>query len=139
MRQPQHGRPGVLGDNHGLTRLTTALETIEAGQRQQETRDTALQAQLATQAALLTQAVRWGRYQRYSLVGLGLLTLALSGLVGWQVWHPPEQDYARALGALDATLAQQWGNLPKPVQESLTRTYGRRGWTSPGDRQGARP
>ena len=80
MRQPQNSRPGVIGDNHGLTRLTHALEALEAGQRQQETRDTVLQAQLATQAALLTQAVRWGRCQLYSLVGLGLLTLALSGL-----------------------------------------------------------
>jgi hypothetical protein len=138
MRQPQHGRPGVIGDNHGLTRLTTALEALEAGQQQQETRATAIQTHLTTQVALLMQAVRWGRYQLYSLVGLGLLTLALSGLVRWQVWPPPEQGYARALGALEATLAQQWGSLPKPVQDALTRTYGRRGWTSPGDRQGAR-
>jgi hypothetical protein len=55
---PQHDRPGVVGEHHGLTRLTTALETIEAGQRQQVTRDTTMQAQFATQAALLTQAVR---------------------------------------------------------------------------------
>src|SRR5262249_39042027 len=73
-----------------------------------------------------------------SLVGLGLLTLVLSGLLGWQVWYPPEQGYERALDALDATLAQQWGSLPKPVQASLTLTYGRRGWTSPGDHLGAR-
>jgi hypothetical protein len=86
----------MMGEHYGLTRLTTALETIEAGQRQQETRATQIQAQLATQAALLTQAVRWGQYQLYSLVWLGLLTLALSGLVGWQGWHRPEQGYARA-------------------------------------------
>jgi hypothetical protein len=63
MIPPQNGRPGVVGEHHGLTRLTTALETIEAGQRQQESRDTAIHALLTTQAALLTQAVRWGRYQ----------------------------------------------------------------------------
>jgi hypothetical protein len=138
MRPPQNGRPGSIGDNHGLTRLTHALEALEAGQRQQETRDTAIQAQLTTQAALLTQAVRWGRYQLYSLVWLGLLTLALSGLAGWQVWHPPEMRSARALGALDTTLGQQWGSLPRAVQEQLSATYRRRGMASPGDRQGAR-
>jgi hypothetical protein len=128
-----------VGEHHGLTRLTTALETIEAGQRQQETRDTAIQRHLTTQIALLTQAVRWGRYQLAALAGLGVLVLTLAGLVGWQVWHPPEQGCARALSALEATLAQQWGSLPKPVQDALTRTYGRRGWTSPGDHPGARP
>jgi hypothetical protein len=115
MLSPQNGRPGVVGEHHGLTRLTHALEALEAGQRQQETRDAAIHAQLATQAVLLTQAVRWGRYQRWAIVGLGVLVLTLAGLAGWQVWHPPEQGYARALGALDATLAQQWGSLPKPV------------------------
>jgi hypothetical protein len=138
MIQPQHAQRGTIGEHHGLTRLTTTLEALAAGQRKQETRDSAIQAQLATQAVLLTQAVRWGRFQLWAIVGLGVLVLTLAGLVGWPVWHPPEQGYARALGALDATLAQQWGSLPKPVQASLTRTYGRRGWTSPGDRQGAR-
>jgi hypothetical protein len=71
MRPPQNGRPGIIGDHHGLTRLTHALEALEAGQRQQETRDTTIHAQLTTQAALLTQAVRCGRCQLSSLVGLG--------------------------------------------------------------------
>jgi len=31
---------------------------------------------------------------------VGLLTLVLSGLVGWQVWHPPEQGYERALDGI---------------------------------------
>ena len=138
MRPPQHGRPGSIGDTHGLTRLTHALEALEAGQRQQATRDTAIHAQLATQAALLTQAIRWGRCQLYSLVGLGLLSLALSGLVGWQVWHPPAMRSARALGVLDTALGQQWGRLPRAVQEQLSATYRRRGMVSPGDHQGAR-
>jgi hypothetical protein len=82
MRQPQNGRPGVIGEHHGLTRLTTALETIEAGQRQQETRDTAIQTQLTTQAALLTQVVRWGRYQRWAIAGLGCSRWPLGGWWG---------------------------------------------------------
>jgi len=60
------------------------------------------------------------------------------GLVGWQVWHPPEQAYAKALGAVDSVLVQQWGSPPNATQEALSTTYGRRGWPSPGDRQGAR-
>ena len=67
-----------------------------------------------------------------------MLVLMLAGLVGWQVWHPPEMRYARALGALDATLGQQWGSLPRAVQEQLSATYDRGGMVSPGDRQGAR-
>jgi hypothetical protein len=135
MRQPQNGRPGIIGDNHGLTRLTHALEVLEAGQRQQATRDTTIHAQLATQATLLTQAVRWGRYQLYSLVGLGLLTLALSGLVSWQIWHPPEMVYARALGSLDTTLGQQWTQMPKGMQEQLAATYTWLGLVPPGQRK----
>jgi hypothetical protein len=64
--------------------------------------------------------------------------VVLGGLMGWQVLHPPQLAYARALGSLDATLTQQWGSLPKAVQESLSVTYGRLGLASPGDRQGAR-
>ena len=67
-----------------------------------------------------------------------MLVLMLAGLVGWQVWHPPEMRSARALGALDATLGQQWGSLPRAVPEPLSATYRRRELVSPGDRQGAR-
>jgi hypothetical protein len=77
------------------------------------------------------------RVHRLVLVtfGLGLLVVLLGGLVVWQLWHPPELSYARALGALDATLAQQWSGFPKPVQEVLSGTYGRLGLASPGERQ----
>jgi hypothetical protein len=135
MIAPQPGTPGSIGQQHGLTRFTAALESIEAGQRQQESRDIAIQAQLATQVALLSQAVRWGRYQRWAIAGLGVLGLTLAGLVGWQVWHPPEQAYAKALGAVESVLEQQWGRLPKATQEALSATYGRVGLVSPGERQ----
>ena len=61
--------------------------------------------------------------------------LAVASLGGWQVWHPPAMSYVRALGALDATLAQQWSTLPKPVQEQLSATYQRLGLTPPGQRK----
>jgi len=70
--------------------------------------------------------------------GLGVvagLLLLLSGLVGWQLRHPPDLGYVRAVGALDATLVQQWGSLPKAVQEQLSVTYGRLGLTPPGQRK----
>ena len=138
MRQPQNGRPGVLGDHHGLTRLTHALAALEAGQRTQEARDTAIRAQLTTQAQELVRLRAGSHRLVLAIAGLGVLVLALGGAVGWQLTHPPEQGYARALGAIDATLGQQWGTLPKAVQEALRATYGRGGMVSPGDRQGAR-
>ena len=49
--------------------------------------------------------------------------------------QPAQMPYARALGALDATLAQTWGTLPKGVQEQLTATYGRLGLPGPGQRK----
>jgi uncharacterized coiled-coil protein SlyX len=133
MMQPQNSR-GVIGEQHGLTRLTTALESIEAGQRSQQTRDSQLQAQLTRQAAVLAQTQYW---LRMVLGGVGLLvvlTLGLLGVGGWQAWHPPDMAYARALGALDSALVQQWNTLPKTTQEQLTTVYGRLGLASPGER-----
>jgi hypothetical protein len=61
---------------------------------------------------------------------------ALAGVVGWQTAHPPEMVYVRALGAIDQTLIQQWGSLPKATQEQLATTYARVGMSSPGERKG---
>jgi len=66
---------------------------------------------------------------------LAMLTLGLSGLVGWQVTHPPDMAYARALGALDNTLAQTWSTLPKPIQAQVEATYSRFGLVAPGNRK----
>lgn len=65
---------------------------------------------------------------------LGLLGLALGGLGGWQVLHPPQMASTRALGALDATLMQQWGSLPKGTQEAFTSAYQRLGLQAPPQR-----
>jgi len=35
--------------------------------------------------------------------------------------------YVPAFGAVDMTLVQQWGSLPKPVQEAFSATYTRLG------------
>src|SRR5205823_12705333 len=63
----------------------------------------------------------WLGLQRLGLaVGvLAVLTLALCGWGGWQMTHRPDMGYARALGAIDATLAQTWGSMPKTLQEQL--------------------
>jgi len=135
MIEPQNSRPGVIGQQHGLQRLTETLEALTKGQTQQQTRDTALQAQLTTQAALLAWVRGWLRWQWYALLGLGMTTLLLVGVVGWQVTHRPDLGYARALGALDAALVQQWGSLPKGVQEALSGTYGRLGLVPPSQRK----
>ena len=66
---------------------------------------------------------------------LGGLTLVVAGLVGWQMTRPPEQGYARALGALDTTLVQPWGSLPKGSQEALADTYRRLGLLPPSQRK----
>ena len=68
--QIHNGQRGVIGEQHGLTRLTTTLEHIEAGQRAQQLRDTQLQAQLASQATTLAHMGRWLRWQG---VGLGVM------------------------------------------------------------------
>ena len=66
---------------------------------------------------------------------LAVLMLGLGSLVGWQVTHRPDITYARALGAVDATLVQQWGSLPKATQEALSATYGRLGLVPPTQRR----
>ena len=63
------------------------------------------------------------------------VTLGLCGVIGWQLWHPPQMGYAKALGALDTTLRAQWQALPKPAQDALSATYGRIGLTPPGQRK----
>jgi hypothetical protein len=57
------------------------------------------------------------------------------GLIGWQMLHPPELAYVRALGALDTAVMQQWSTLPKGTQEALSATYGRLGLVPPGQRK----
>ena len=129
------GQSGVLGAQHGLQKLTETLEALSTGQQAQQTSDTQMQQQLTTQAAVLTQLRGWLRWQGYALAALGVTTLLLAGCVGWQVWHPPEQAYVRALGALDQTIVQQWSGLPKGSQEALISTYGRVGMAPPGQRK----
>jgi hypothetical protein len=70
------------------------------------------------------------------LVGLlAMLTVVGCGLVGWQGWHPPHLEYARALGAIESTLSQHWSVLPKGSQEAVADTYRRMGLLPPGQRQ----
>jgi type II secretory pathway component PulM len=78
---------------------------------------------------------------RHLLIAVGTLggvAVLLAALVGWQVWHPPEQRSARVLGSLDAVLAQSWGSLPQGVQEQLSGAYDVVGLRRPGTRQPAR-
>jgi len=129
------GQSGVLGAQHGLQKLTETLEALSTGQQAQQTSDTQMQQQLTTQATLLTQLRGGVRWQGYALGALGVTTLLLTGLVGWQIWHPPEQAYVRALGALDQVIVQQWGSLPKGTQEAFSSAYARLKLTPPGQRK----
>ena len=132
-------RPGQIGEQHGLQRLTDTLEALRQGQTQQQQRDTAIQAQLAMvtqeQATLARRLARLAAWSQRLIGALALLTVLTLGLVAWQVAHPPTLEYARAWGVLDASLVQHWGSLSKPVQEQLTTTYSGLGLSSPGERQ----
>ena len=135
MIPPHPSQRGVIGQQHGLQRLTETLEALSRGQSAQQQRETQIQAQLTTQAQQLARLTTESQRLCRAVLGLGVLTLGLSGLVGWQVRHPPDIAYARALGALDTALVQQWRSLPNAAQESLSVTYGRLGLPSPGERQ----
>ena len=135
MIAPQNGQQGVMGQQHGLQRLTDTLEALRQGQTQQRTRDIHSQEQLDAVMQQLTTLLTWSKRLLLSVGVLGVLTLGLGGLVGWQMRHPPALAYARALGAVDSALVQQWSGLPKAAQEGLSATYGRLGLASPGERQ----
>jgi hypothetical protein len=126
---------GVIGEQHGLQRLTETLAALSQGQTAQQQRDIEIRTQLTTQAVTLGQLSHWLRWQLYTLAGLAVLVLALGGLVGWQVAHPPAMPYVKALGTIDAVLVQQWSTLPKGTQEALSATYGRLGLVPPGQRK----
>src|SRR4051794_3536953 len=141
MIEPQmhNGQRGVIGPQHGLQKLTETLDALTKGQQAQQQRDTQMQElltdlmrQCATQAQHLTRLQTWHQRVALTIAGLAVLTLAFGGLVGWQLTHKPEQGYARALGAIDASLAQQWSTLPKGAQEALSATYARMGLPPPG-------
>jgi hypothetical protein len=137
MIEPQihNGQRGAIGQQHSLATLTETLAAISKGQTAQEQRDTQIQEQLTTQATALTNVRYWLRYQVYGLVGLAVLTLGLGGLVGWQLTHRPDLASARALGALDQAVVQQWSTMPKATQEALSATYGRLGLVPPNHRR----
>jgi hypothetical protein len=135
MIEPQPAQRGVIGPQHGLQHLTDTLEALRRGQTAQQQRDTNIQEQLTTQAQQLARLTTGSTRLFRAVLGLSVLTLGLGGLVGWQVIHPPDRAYARALGAIDSTLAQQWGSLPKATQEALSATYGRLGLVPPSHRK----
>jgi hypothetical protein len=136
--QAHNDQPGVIGQQHGLHRLTETLEALTQGQTAQQQHERQMQERLTTLTQQLATLTTVSKRLARTLTVLAVLTLGLGGLMGWQITHRPDMAYAHALGALDSVLVQTWSSLPKHVQESLSITYGRRGWTSPGDRQGAR-
>jgi len=132
MIHPQDGQRGMMGQQHGLQRLTETLEALSKGQTAQQTCTAALQEQLST---LAQRVGTWSRRLVLAVGVLGGLTLVVAGLVGWQMTHPPEQGYARALGSIDTILVQQWGSLPTGSQEALADTYRRLGLLPPSQRK----
>ena len=127
-------KTGTLGEQHGLAKLIETLEALSTGQSAQQTRDTEIRNQLTTQADAVGKLQACVHRLVLAVAGLAVLVLALGAAVGWQMTHPPEQGYARALGALDATLAQQWSILPKGAQDAFSDTYRRQGLVPPGPR-----
>ena len=135
MIEPQPAHAGQIGENHSLSKLTSTLAALEAGQTQQQARDTQIQQQLVT---LTQQQASLGASMHRVWVAVAVLvglTLGLCGSLAWVVWHPPELGYVRAVGALDQTIVQQWGSLPKGAQEAFTTVYGRLGLAPPGQRK----
>src|SRR5262249_30813275 len=137
MIEPQShtNQPGVIGQQHGLQRLTETLESLTQGQTAQQQRDRQMQERLTTLTQQLATLTTLSKRLTRTLTVLVVLTLGLGGLVGWQMTHRPDMAYARVLGAVDATLVQQWGSLPKSAQEALTSTYSRLGLTPPSQRK----
>ena len=128
MIQPQDGKRGGIDAHHGVQRLTDTLAVLSMGQLAQQQRDTQSQAHLTTLTTCTRRLVG-------AVVGLTLSILGLCGLIAWQDIRQPELAYVRALEALDATLGQQWPQLPQPTQEALSTTYTRLGLTPPGQRK----
>jgi hypothetical protein len=133
---------GMVGNQHGLTKLTETLEALTQGQTAQQQRDDQIKEQfdqirehLTTHTARVNDVVDWLRYQLYGLVALAVLVLTWGGAVGWQLTHKPDMAYARALGALDQAVVQQWSTMPKGTQEALTSVYTRIGLQPPSQRK----
>src|SRR6516225_10363213 len=127
MIPPQDGQHGVMGTQHGLQRLTDTLEALMQGQAQQQRRDAQMHHHTMELVDHLVALIAGQTRLRHAVLGLSLLTLGLCGVVGWQVTHPPQMLYTRAVGALDSTLVQQWSRMPKSVQEAFSATYSRLG------------
>ena len=128
MIEPSNGQRGVIGEGHGLARLTSTLDALSQGQAQQRTRDTHLQEQLATLTQDMRMMMCWGKRLVGALGVLAVLTLALCGVGGWQMTHRPDMGYARALGTLDATLAQHLPKAHKRGQDFQKIVAGRKLW-----------
>jgi hypothetical protein len=64
----------------------------------------------------------------------GVLTLTSLGV--W--WRWPSTQYHALAVRLDQVLAEQYGSLPKGVQERLTAIYGQEHIQAPGQRQGGK-
>src|SRR5215468_9875059 len=108
MIEPQiyNGQPGVIGQQHGLQRLTETLESLTKGQTAQQQRDRQMQERLTTLTQQLAPLTTLSKRLALMLMVLAVLTLGLGGLVGWQRTHRPDMAYARALGALDQAVVQ---------------------------------
>jgi hypothetical protein len=135
MMEPQNSQRGVIGEQHGLQRLTDTLEALSRGQTAQQQRDIKSQEQLDVMAYQMSALTMGTRRLAKVVVLLAVLTGVMGGLVGWQMIHRPEMAYVRALGALDQAVVQQWSSLPKPVQDQLSTMYSRVGLQPPGQRK----
>jgi len=99
---------GIIGQQHGLTKLTDTLEALTQGQTAQQQRDAGIQQQLTSLAQSLM--VWWRRLPVLEVLLAAGLTLC-GGVLAWHlVDRHADTPYARALGQIDQTLVQQAQN-----------------------------
>ena len=139
MIEPQvhtNGQRTPMVEQTGMAKLLSTLDTLSAGQRSQEARDTEIRTHLRTQAEALARVQTRLQRLAWLVCGLVVLGLGLGGMAVWQATRPaPELAYVRLVGQLDQVLVQQWSTLPKATQEALRGTYERLGLVPPGQRK----
>jgi ferric-dicitrate binding protein FerR (iron transport regulator) len=97
MIEPQNDQRGVIGQQHGLQRLTETLERLETGQREHQARDrqlmhaldllTAIPAQQAQTHAALQRLTLWSQGVLAGLLVVALLSVGGTLWLWWQTTH----------------------------------------------------
>jgi len=89
MIEPQihNGQRGVIGEQHGLARLTSTMEALTKGQTAQQQRDTQIQTRLDAVTQQVSTLTDWLRMLLGAVVLLGVLTVGTGGVLWWKLAH----------------------------------------------------